>query len=227
MKIRFCLAALSVFSFVAPVFSQAVAGFGGISGVVRDATGAVIPGASVTVSNESKGIRRELTTNEAGVFTAPALIPATGYRVEVKPQGFTAYENPNITLQVGQTVELTITMQVSAAATQVEVTDQTPVIESTKTDTSQVVNSEQITNLPINGRRVDSFVLLTPAVVQDGTFGLISFHLVDAGIVPAAGGVLLKDAAGLVVGAVGVTGDTSDNDEKAAFAGIAAAGLAA
>lgn len=181
MKLRFCLAALSVFSFVAPVFAQAVAGFGGISGVVRDASGAVIPGAPVTVSNESKGIRRELTTNDAGVFTAPALIPSTGYRVEVKPSGFTAYDNPNITLQVGQTVELTITMQVSAAATQVEVTDQTPIVESTKTDTSQVVNSEQITNLPINGRRVDSFVLLTPAVVQDGTFGLVSFRGIAGG----------------------------------------------
>ena len=57
------------------VFAQA-AGFGSISGVVRDATGARIPGASVTVANESKGISRELVSNEAGAFTAPALVPA-------------------------------------------------------------------------------------------------------------------------------------------------------
>ena len=67
-------------------------------------------------------------------------------------------------------------MQVQQAATQVEVSAAAPVVESTKTGVSQVVGTKQIDELPINGRRVDSFVLLTPSVVPDGTFGLVSFR---------------------------------------------------
>lgn len=61
--------------------------------------------------------------------------------------------------------------------------------------------------------------------IERPTFVNAAAALNPAGIVPAAGGVLIRDAAGQIVGAVGVTGDTSDNDEKCAFAGIAAAGL--
>src|SRR5262249_56809651 len=64
----------------------------------------------------------------------------------------------------------------ASAATTVEVTAVASGVEDTKTDVSQVVNSTQIMELPINGRRVDSFVLLTPAVVPDGAFGLLSFR---------------------------------------------------
>ena len=72
-------------------------------------------------------------------------------------------------------------MQVQQAATQVEVSAAAPVVESTKTGVSQVVGTKQIDELPINGRRVDSFVLLTPSVVPDGTFGLISFRGMASG----------------------------------------------
>ncbi len=61
------------------LYAQSAAGVAGIAGVVRDASGSAVPGAAVLVANESKGIRRTLTTNEAGVFTAPALTPAAGY----------------------------------------------------------------------------------------------------------------------------------------------------
>jgi hypothetical protein len=163
------------------VFAQAVAGFGGISGVVRDSTGAVILDAKVTVANEDKGIRRIMQTNEAGVFNAPALVPAPGYTVTVETQGFQPWSGRNIEILVGQNLNINVILDVAAAATRVEVMDSAPIIEQTKTGVSQVVNSRQITNLPINGRRVDSFVLLTPAVVSDGTFGLVSFRGIAGG----------------------------------------------
>ncbi len=163
------------------IYGQAVAGFGAISGVVRDASGGVVPNATVVVSNESKGVRRNLTSNDAGAFAAPNLIPAEDYRVEVSAQGFNSYDNRNITLQVGQQIDLNITLQVGGAGTQIDVTDAAPVVESTKSGVSQVVNSRQIADLPINGRRVDSFVLLTPGVVSDGTFGLVSFRGIAGG----------------------------------------------
>ncbi|MCZ2150544.1 MAG: carboxypeptidase regulatory-like domain-containing protein, partial [Bryobacterales bacterium] len=161
--------------------AQSVAGLATISGVVRDASGAVVPEAKVIVANEGKGIHRALTTNEAGVFNAPALVPASGYQVNVARDGFTPLEHRDLQLQVGQNLNLDITLQVATAASQVEVLATAPIVESTRTGVSQVVNEQQITNLPINGRRVDSFVLLTPAVVSDGTFGLVSFRGIAGG----------------------------------------------
>lgn len=156
--------------------AQNASGTGGISGVVTDATGAVVPGASVVVENSSKGIRRELTTTDAGVFTAPSLSPASGYVVTIKKPGFSTYEAKQISVQVGETVNLTPQLQISASSTEVQVTSEAPVVQGNKTDVSQVVGQRQIQDLPINGRRVDSFVLLTPGVTSDASFGLLSFR---------------------------------------------------
>ena len=68
----------------ARVFAQAGAGFGSLSGTVIDPSSAPVPNAKVVITNESKGIRRTLTTNQAGLFSAPALTPAGGYTVPVE-----------------------------------------------------------------------------------------------------------------------------------------------
>jgi hypothetical protein len=157
-------------------FAQAGAGLGSISGVVQDASGAAVPGATVVVTNESKGIRRNLETTGQGQFTAPALVPDSGYRVLVSKPGFSNYEATNITVAVGQNVDLHVALGVAATTTTVDVTAAAVAVDDTKTDVSQVVGSRQILDLPINGRRVDNFALLTPGVTSDGPFGLISFR---------------------------------------------------
>jgi len=167
------LAITTVFS--ASAFGQA-AGLGGISGVVADATGAAVPGAKVEVANESKGVRRQLETNSEGAFNAPALVPAEGYSVTVSKSGFANFDAKDITVAVGQNVSLHIDLNVEGTTTQVDVTTTAQLVEDTKTDVSQLVNQRQILDLPINGRRVDSFVLMSPAVVPDGAFGLLSFR---------------------------------------------------
>jgi hypothetical protein len=173
---RFCLA-LSLLMFSSTLaFAQAAGGVAGISGVVRDSSGAVIPNAKVVVSNDAQGLVRNLTTNASGIFTAPALIPASGYKVTVNQSGFAPYEAGDLILQVGQNLNLEITLGVGQTATSVEVNAAAQLIEDSKTDVSQVVNTRQITELPINGRRVDSFVLLTPGVSNDATFGLLTFR---------------------------------------------------
>jgi len=156
--------------------AQSGAGLGSISGVVQDASGAAVPGAVVVVTNESKGIRRDLETTGQGQFTAPALIPDSGYKVTVTKPGFSNYEATNITVAVGQNVDLHVALGVAATTTTVDVSATAAAVEDTKTDVSQVVNTRQILDLPINARRVDSFVLLSPAVVPDGAFGLLSFR---------------------------------------------------
>ncbi|HEY1240171.1 MAG TPA: TonB-dependent receptor, partial [Bryobacteraceae bacterium] len=111
-----------------------------------------------------------------GIFTAPALTPAPGYSVTVTKAGFGKYEVRDITLAVGQALELNVALQVAAGGTEVNVTGEAPLVESTKTDVSSLVDSNQILNLPINGRRVDSFVLLSPGVTNDAAFGLLTFR---------------------------------------------------
>src|SRR5438874_1825150 len=167
---------LVVLAFSAGAYAQAVAGSGAVSGAIRDASGAVIPGAMVVVSNDAKGIKRTTISTEAGVFTVPALVPAAGYTLTVSLPGFKNWEAKDFEVQVGQTVDFRVTLEVAGATAEVSVTAEAPLVDNSKSGVSEVVNQQQIDNLPINGRRVDSFVLLTPAVVPDGTFGLVSFR---------------------------------------------------
>ena len=181
MNKKSLVVALLLLCLPAGLLAQAVAGFGGISGVVRDASGAVVPSANVIVENASKGIRRTLTSNDAGIFAAPALVPASGYAVRVNKSGFKDFEVKEIEVLIGQNVSLNVPLAVAGSATQVEVSDAAPIVEQTKTGNSAVVSSKQIMDLPINGRRVDAFALLTPAVVPDGSFGLVSFRGIAGG----------------------------------------------
>ena len=161
--------------------AQSVAGLGGITGTVSDATGARIPDAEVVVSNAERGVSRKLTTNGAGIFTAGSLVPSSGYGVSIRRVGFGRTEAKNITVQVGQVIDIQFALTVSTAATSVEVNTDVPVVDSAKTGVSQVVDADQILNLPINGRRVDSFVLLAPGVTNDGSFGGITFRGIPGG----------------------------------------------
>src|SRR6266702_996011 len=128
-------------------FAQSVAGLGAVSGVVRDASGAAIPGAQVVVANESKGIKRTLSTTEAGVFTAPSLVPSPGYSVTANKPGFAQYELKDIQVLVGQNIGLEIALAVAGSTVQVQVEATPPIVDNTKTDVSQVINSQQILEL--------------------------------------------------------------------------------
>ncbi|HTX38683.1 MAG TPA: TonB-dependent receptor [Bryobacteraceae bacterium] len=169
------LAALFVLA-CAPVFGQSAGGVAGISGVVRDASGSSVPNAKVVISSTGQGEVRSLTTNAAGVFTAQGLIPSSGYKVTVTAAGFNTYEASSLTLSVGQNPDLNIALTVGSAVTSVVVSATATMVDDTKSDVSTVVDNHELQELPINGRRVDSFVLLTPGVSNDATFGLLTFR---------------------------------------------------
>lgn len=169
-----CFAAVLLFA-SASLFGQS-AGVAGISGIVRDPSGALIPNAKVVISSAAQGTLRNLTTNSEGIFTAPVLTPGSGYEVKVSAPGFADYDAKDLTLQVGQTLDLRVSLTVGQTATQVDVNAAASMVEDTKTELSQVVDNRSIQELPINGRRVDSFVLLTPGVSNDGNFGLLTFR---------------------------------------------------
>jgi hypothetical protein len=167
----------------APVamWGQATAGLGAMSGTVRDASGAAVPGAKVVVSNPSLGFTRDLVTTDGGIFAAPALVPASGYKVSVSKAGFAPYAAADLAVQVGQTLDLSVQLSVGTITQQLEVVTAAPLVDDIKTETSAVVGNEMVNELPINGRRVDGFVLLTAAVTKDADFGLVTFRGIAGG----------------------------------------------
>jgi outer membrane receptor protein involved in Fe transport len=180
-RVYLCALALAGLLMPRTVLAQAAAGLAGISGVVRDPSGASVPNAKVVISRATQGTLRTLESNAGGVFAAPALTPGTGYKVEVTASGFAPYSAENLDLQVGQSLALDVSLAVGTTVVTVDVTGAAELVSDTKTDLSQVVGTQQIQDLPINGRRVDNFVLLTPGVTNDGTFGLLTFRGVANG----------------------------------------------
>lgn len=175
------LTAVYLLLVAAPAFAQSAAGLAAISGVVRDPAGAVVPDAKVTIATDSQGTIRTIVSNGGGIFSAPALAPGAGYTVTVTATGYAIYEALGLDLQVGQNLNLNINLTVGRNLAVVEVTSAAAAVEDTKSDVSQVIDSKLIQDLPINGRRVDSFVLLTPGVTNDSTFGLLTFRGVAGG----------------------------------------------
>jgi hypothetical protein len=143
--------------------------------MVTDASQAVIPGVSVTVTEVDTGIAHTYVTNSVGIYVAPFLRPGH-YKVGATAPNFGAVEVRDLTLQVGQTLTINLTLSIKSTMTTVEVSGTNTLLDVEQTEVAQVVDTEIIQNLPVNGRNWSDFVLLTPNVVADGTSGLVSFH---------------------------------------------------
>src|SRR5260370_42650112 len=106
---------------------------------------------------------------------------ASGYRVVVAATGFATYEVNDLQLPVGANLNLNVSLAIARMIIDVDLTAEGGIVEDTKSGVSQVIGTREIVDLPINGRRVDSFVLLTPGVTNDGAFGLLTFRGVAGG----------------------------------------------
>ncbi|HEY4683979.1 MAG TPA: carboxypeptidase-like regulatory domain-containing protein, partial [Candidatus Acidoferrales bacterium] len=144
--------------------AQAQASTGQIVGTVTDASGGVIPGAKVTIANVDTGLKRELTTNDAGQYRA-VLLPTGRYEVSVEAGGFATAKQRDIILNVGSVVQANFTMQVGAVAQTIEVT--AGGLESIRSETGTMVNITAIEHLPINGRRFHDFITANPTVLVE------------------------------------------------------------
>jgi len=169
------LSLLALLAVVAgPAFPQ-LAGSATITGTLTDPSGAFVPGASVTIRNADTAIERKIDSNEAGIYSAPFLPPGH-YEVHASKAGFAAVVRKDLVLQVGQTLSVNFSMTVQATQTEMTVTGQADVVDTEKTENSQVISEGSVDHLPIAGRRWDAFVLLTPNVTTDGTSGLVSYR---------------------------------------------------
>ena len=106
----------------ASVKGQSMAGLGAIGGTVVDSSGAVVAGATVTISNRQIGLQRQVISTAAGTFLIPSLPPTSGYEVLVEQPGFATYLAQDILLHVGESVSLTVRLELSEVSESVTVT---------------------------------------------------------------------------------------------------------
>jgi hypothetical protein len=137
-----------------------------IVGAVLDSTGAVIPGAKVTVANSAKGFTRDLVANAAGEYTA-AKIPLGDYVITAEAPGFQKLVRSGITVAVGQTLRVDLQLTVGQVTQEVTVTGNITRVETETAAISDVVTGTQIANLELNGRNWVTLALLVPGAAPD------------------------------------------------------------
>jgi hypothetical protein len=147
----------------ASLFSQGSEGR--ISGTVTDQTGAAIPGAKVTVIDVQRNDARTLTTDSAGAYAAPNLIPGT-YTVHVEFQGFKNADRRDILLEVAQDLRVDVPMQTGDQTETVTVTEEAAALNTSNAELGGTLSNQVINDLPLNGRNFENLLDLRPGVVK-------------------------------------------------------------
>lgn len=153
------MAALAWCFLTGSAFAQAVAG-SQISGVVKDSSGAVLPGVEVTVTDTDTGAARTVFTGADGAYVIPNL-PVGPYTLKAVLQGFNSYVKEGIVLQVNSNPTLDIGLTVGNVGEQVTVTADTATVETRSTGVGQVIDHQQVTEIPLNGRQANELIFLS------------------------------------------------------------------
>src|SRR6266567_5071883 len=138
-----------------------------IAGVVQDASGAVIPGVTVTAKNVETGATRTATSDEGGRYTVPELTLGD-YEVEAQLPGFQTEVRSGITLTVGRSAVVNFPLKVGQLSDKVTITGEAPLVELNTATLSSLVDERTIRDLPLNGRSYDKLALLQPGTVIMG-----------------------------------------------------------
>lgn len=138
---------------------------GTISGHVTDATGSNVPGAQVKVTNVATGVAVSITTNESGNYTVPFLVPGI-YTVDVESTGFRRFSRENVQIRVGDVVTVDVSLTVGDVSETVEVTAETPLLQTAEASLGQVVDERRIMELPLFSGNAMEFALLAPGTVN-------------------------------------------------------------
>lgn len=148
----------------APVFAQSQAINGTIEGTVRDNSGGVLPGVTVTLTNTDTGAVRSVVTNDNGRYRAP-LLPLGTYRVAAELEGFKKFEQSGIGLSAGQAAVIDVVLGVGNISEVVSVTADAPVVDVGRIDQGRTLTAREIKELPLTSRNPYNFALLQPGVV--------------------------------------------------------------
>jgi hypothetical protein len=166
------LAALG-FAAVPVVHAQSQAVNASIEGVVKDTTGAVVPGATVTVTNIDTGSQRVVTTDSSGLYRA-VLLPLGTYRVKVEMPNFKAMERTGIGLSAGDTPVVNFALEVGGVQEVVSVSGEAPVADPGKIALGRVIGEAEVKNLPLVSRNPYNFAFLQANVTgyENNEFGV-------------------------------------------------------
>lgn len=156
-----------------PAMAQSQATTGQIAGAVVDNQGAAITGATVKATNTQTGLSQSVTSGDDGLYRL-VLLPPGVYKVTAEASGFASTTVDNVEVTVGRTIDVKITMGVSGVQEVVNVTAGAIQVQTTRSEADAVLNQRAIDTLPINGRRFQDFVTLTPTAQVDPQRGQIS-----------------------------------------------------
>jgi hypothetical protein len=151
--------------------------YGLIEGRITDATGAALPGATVTVTQPDTGFIRSVVSNELGLYHVLNVNPAD-YDVSVERSGFARATRRSVRIDVGQAVILNVVMDVGNLTTGIDVAPSIPIVNAATPEISRTIDTRHVAELPLNGRDFTRLTLFAPGVVQ--TVGLIASIAVNA-----------------------------------------------
>jgi hypothetical protein len=160
---QYCvLLAVVVGAIAAPLGAQTIRGT--LTGTVTDSTGAIVPGATVTATNNSTGISDSTASNAQGTYTFPLVSPGT-YQLAVELQGFKRYVRDGVVVEVAQTTRVDVSLQIGAVSESILVTGTSPLVRSTTSELGQVIPMKTIQALPLNGRFFEHLITTTPGAM--------------------------------------------------------------
>jgi len=148
-----------------PDSSVAQTSFGTITGVLRDSSGAVLPDAEVTVTNNKTGIARTVNTDSNGNYVLPSL-PPSDYTVSAELRGFKKAVSANVPLEVNQRLRVDLVLEVGEITQTVEVQAEAPLLQSESSTVGTVIANKQVVELPLNGRSFTELTYLIPGAVR-------------------------------------------------------------
>src|SRR5438876_6179151 len=162
-----------LFTVCLPQFDQqllAQSTYGLITGAVTDPSGAAIADAQVALTNLGTAEKRTQSTGTDGLYSFVNLFPGR-YKIEVEKTGFKRFTRPEVVVEVNQSVRIDATLQVGDVTQTVEVTGETPLLQSESSSLGQVVEQRKTNELPLNGRNIFNLITLSPGAVAQGGSG--------------------------------------------------------
>jgi hypothetical protein len=151
---------------------------GTITGVVTDPSGALVPGASVTAENVATGVKTTAQTNGAGVYTV-RFLPIGTYTVTIEAKGFAKSSVSAFSLEIDQTAQVNVTLKVSAETTVVVNETFHPILDTSDATLGATLSTNEIQNIPLNGRNFSSLTLFQPGAIDTDPTGLSGQNAIE------------------------------------------------
>ena len=193
-RIVVSLVVASLFSIVpvAPLFAQGA--LSEVNGTATDQSGAVLPGVTVTLTEETTGLARTVVTNEAGRWVLPALQPGR-YTIKAELSGFQTQNRAGVVVNVGQAITINLALPVGGLTDQVTVTGEAPLVEVTRSDVGTNITGQNIEALPTAGRQQYALLQLVPGLTPTLAAGSFEGAQYSAGGQSTSNNVFMVDGA--------------------------------